>query len=114
MFSAITRPQPELSKILPYIRIVMKLDFLLWMLGPVLLAWIMAQAKKVLPAEIQQDEEKMAGIREILGATLQASLRGQGFVNDFTNSVGWPGLPVDQLDTPTLILHGSKDVFIKL
>jgi len=114
LFSALTRPQPELSKILPYIRIVMKLDFLLWMLGPVLLAWIMAQAKKVLPAEIQQDEEKMAGIREILGATLQASLRGQGLVNDFTNSVGWPGLPVDQLDTPTLILHGSKDVFIKL
>ena len=56
----------------------------------------------------------MAGIREILGATLQASLRGQGLANDFANSVSWPGLPLDQLETPTLIIHGCKDVFIKL
>jgi pimeloyl-ACP methyl ester carboxylesterase len=56
----------------------------------------------------------MTGIREILGAAFQASLRGQGFANDFANSVSWPGLPVDQLRTSTLIIHGCKDVFIKL
>jgi pimeloyl-ACP methyl ester carboxylesterase len=114
LFSALTRPQPELNKILPYIRVFTSLDFLLWMLGPVLLSWIMAQAKKALPVEIQKDREKMTGIREILGAAFQASLRGQGFANDFANSVSWPGLPVDQLRTSTLIIHGCKDVFIKL
>jgi len=114
LFSALTHPQPELDNLLPYIRIVMSLDFLLWLLGPVLLAWIMVQANKALPEEIQQDGEKMAGIREILGAALQASLRGQGFTNDFVNSVYWSGLPLERLATPTLVLHGSQDVFIKL
>lgn len=114
LFSALTRPQPELKKILPFIHVFTSLDFLLWLFGPFILAWIMAQAKKALPAEIQKDREKMAGIREILGATLQASLRGQGLANDFTNSVTWPGLPLVQLGTPTLILHGSNDVFIKI
>lgn len=114
MFSALTCPQPELNKLLPYNRIVMSLDFLLWLLGPVMLAWIMVQAKKALPEEIQRDGEKMAGIREIFGAALQASLHGQGLTNDFVNSVSWPGLPLERLATPVLILHGNQDVFIKL
>ena len=114
LFSALTRPQPELNKILPYIRVFTSLDFLLWMLGPVLLSWIMAQAKKALPVEIQKDGKKMAGIREIFGAALQASLRGQGFTNDFVNSTNWPGLPLERLATPALVMHGSLDVFIRL
>ncbi len=114
LFSSLTRPQPELIQILPYIRLFTSLDLLLWLVGPMMLVWIMAQAKKALPDKIKQDREKMAGIREILGGSLQASLRGQGFSNDFANSVSWPGLPLERLKVPVLILHGRKDVFIKL
>jgi len=56
----------------------------------------------------------MAGIREFLGAALQVSLRGQGFMNDFVNSINWPGLPLERLATPALVMHGSLDVFIRL
>ncbi len=112
LFSALTRPQPELSKILPYMRFFMSQDVLLWLLKPVMLPWIMAQAKKALAEEVQQDKNQMAGIRVIFEAFFQASLRGAGLINDFSNSVSWPGLPLERLATPTLTMQGGKDVFV--
>ncbi len=113
LFSAVTRPIPEASKNLPYMRLLMASDFLLWLLKPVLLPWIMAQAKKALPENVQQNKNDLAGIQEIFTAFFQANLRGQGLVNDFINTAYWPGLPLDRLATPTLVMQGGKDIFAR-
>lgn len=62
LFSAITQPQPELSKVLPYMCIMMSQDFLLWLLKPVMLPWVMVQAGKTLQEAVKQDKQQMAGI----------------------------------------------------
>jgi len=113
LFSALTQPQPELSKVLPYMRFFMSQDFLLWLLKPVMLSLLMAQAKKALSKEVQQDKDQMAGLREIFEAFFQASLRGPGLINDISNTVSWPGLPLERLVTPALIIQGGKDIFVK-
>jgi pimeloyl-ACP methyl ester carboxylesterase len=113
LFSAVTYPIPEAAKNLPYMRLLMSSDFLLWLLKPVLLPWIMAQAKKALPENVQQNENDLAGIREVFSAFFQASLRGQGLINDFINTADWPGLPLNRLAIPTLIMQGGKDIFAR-
>ncbi len=112
LFSAITRPQPELSKVLPYMRILMSQDFLLWTLKPVMLSWIMMQARKALQEAVLQDKNQLAGFKEIFNSFFQASLRGPGLINDFSNTISWPGLSLEQFTVPALIIHGGKDVFV--
>jgi 2-hydroxy-6-oxonona-2,4-dienedioate hydrolase len=112
LFSAITRSQPDLEKFLPIIRIVLSLNFLLWLLSTIMVSWLMSQAKKELAIEVQQDESKMADIQDIFEAIFQTSIRGKGLINDFNNSVYWQGLPLDRLAVPTLIMHGDKDTII--
>jgi pimeloyl-ACP methyl ester carboxylesterase len=113
LVSAFTRPQSgEFRPVLPYLKVVMSVDFIMWLLKPILVRSLMSQARKALPLADQQDAGKMAALQHFFGTIAQASLRGQGFVNDFQNLLGWPGVPLRQLAVPTLVFHGTSDVFV--
>lgn len=115
LVSAFTRRprSDEFRPALPYLKALMSLDFVMWMLKPILVVGLMSQARKALPPADQQDPEKMAALQHFFGTISQASLRGQGLVNDFRNLYGWAGIPLRQLTVPTLLFHGTTDVFAR-
>ncbi len=55
----------------------------------------------------------MAALQHFFGTISQASLRGQGIVNDFHNLYGWAGIPLRQLTIPAQLFHGTTDVFVR-
>ncbi len=115
LVSAFTQAQrsSEFQRIMPYVRAVFSADFLMWLFKPILVAVIMNQARKALSPSDQHDVMKMADLEYFFSAACQASLRGPGFVNDFWNLFHWSGVPLDQLKVPTLLIHGTNDVFVK-
>lgn len=115
LVSAFTQPQQssEFRKVLPYIRALFSLDFVMWLLKPLILLVIMGQARKALPLCDLQDTKKMASIEHFFSTISQASLRGQGLINDFDNLFHWPGVALNQIKVPTLLIHGANDPFVK-
>ncbi len=115
LVSAFTRPPQsgEFRPVLPYLKALMSVDFVLWLLKPILVSSLIAQARKALLPADQQDSGKMAVLKGFFGTISQASLRGQGFVNDFSNLYGWNGISLGQLTVPALLFHGTTDVFVR-
>lgn len=115
LVSAFTRRTQgtEFNKVLPFLKTFMSLDFLMWLLEPILLPMLIRQAKKALPISDQQDAKKMKDIRAFFSTVFQARQRGTGLLNDFTNLLQWSGVPLNQLQLPTLVIHGTNDVFVK-
>jgi pimeloyl-ACP methyl ester carboxylesterase len=74
---------------------------------------LITQARKALLPADQQDAGKMASLQDFFGTLSQASLRGQGLVNDFSNLYGWAGISLGQLTIPALLFHGTTDVFVR-
>jgi pimeloyl-ACP methyl ester carboxylesterase len=113
--SAFTRPpqSDEFRQVLPYLKALMSVDFVMWMLKPILVSSLIAQARKALLPADQQDAGKMAALQDFFGTISQASLRGQGLVNDFSNLYGWTGISLGQLTVPALLFHGTTDVFVR-
>jgi pimeloyl-ACP methyl ester carboxylesterase len=112
--SAFTRPpqSDEFRTVLPYLKALMSADFVMWLLKPILVSSLMTQARKALPPADQQDAGKMAALSGFFGTITQARLRGQGFVNDFTNLYGWSGAALGRLAVPALLFHGTTDAFV--
>jgi pimeloyl-ACP methyl ester carboxylesterase len=113
--SAFTRPpqSDEFRPILPYLKMLMSLDFVMWLLRPILVSSLIWQARKALPPADQKDADKMAALQDFFATISQASLRGQGLVNDFSNLFGWPGISLGQLTIPALLFHGTTDAFVR-
>lgn len=113
--SAFTRPShsDEFRPVLPYLKALMSLDFVMWFLKPILVSSLISQARKALLPADQQDAGKMAALRDFFGTISQASLRGQGLVNDFRNLYAWTGIRLGQLAVPALLFHGTTDVFVR-
>jgi pimeloyl-ACP methyl ester carboxylesterase len=113
--SAFTRPpqSDEFRPVLPYLKALMSVDFVMWLLKPILVSSLISQARKALPPADQQDAGKMTALQDFFGSISQASLRGQGLVNDFSNLYGWTGISLSQLTVPTLLFHGTSDVIIR-
>jgi pimeloyl-ACP methyl ester carboxylesterase len=113
--SAFTRPpqSDEFRRVLPYLKALMSVDFVMWLLKPILVSTLISQARKALLHADQQDAEKMAALRHFFDTISQASLRGQGLVNDFSNLYGWAGISLSQLKVPALLFHGTTDVFVR-
>jgi pimeloyl-ACP methyl ester carboxylesterase len=113
--SAFTRPpkSDEFRPVQPYLRTLMSVDFVMWLLKPILVSSLISQARKALPPADQQDAGKMAALRDFFGTISQASLRGQGLVNDFSNLYRWTGISLSQLTVPALLFHGTTDVFVR-
>ena len=113
--SAFTRPphSGEFRTVLPYLKALMSLDFVMWLLKPILVSGLISQARKALPSADLQDVGNMAALRDFFGTISQASLRGQGLVNDFNNLYEWTGISLSQLTVPVLLFHGTTDVFVR-
>jgi pimeloyl-ACP methyl ester carboxylesterase len=113
--SAFTRPpqSDEFRSVLPYLKALMSVDFVMWLLKPILVSSLIWQARKALPLPDQQDADKMAALRGFFGTIFQANLRGQGFINDFNNLYEWTGISLGQLTVPALLFHGTTDVFVR-
>ena len=113
--SAFTRPpqSDEFRPVLPYLKALMSVDFVMWLMKPILVRSLLWQARKALPPADQQDAGKVAALQDFFGTIPQASLRGQGFVNDFSNLYGWTGISLGQLTVPALLFHGTTDVFVR-
>lgn len=113
--SAFTRPPKsgEFRSVLAYLKVLMSLDFMMWLVKPILVSGLISQARKALPPADQQDAGKMAALKAFFGTISQASLRGHGLVNDFNNLYEWKGISLSKLKVPALLFHGTTDVFIQ-
>ncbi|HEX7974654.1 MAG TPA: alpha/beta hydrolase [Anaerolineales bacterium] len=113
--SAFTRPpqSDEFRPVLSYLKALMSIDFVMWLLKPILVSSLISQARKALPPVDRQDAGKMVALRDFFGTISQANLRGQGLVNDFRNLFGWTGISLGQLTVPALLFHGTTDVFVR-
>jgi pimeloyl-ACP methyl ester carboxylesterase len=113
--SAFTRHNQsnEFRQVLPYLKVLMSLDFVMWLLKPILVSGLISQARKALPPADQQDAGMMATLKSFFGTITQASLRGPGLVNDFNNLFDWAGISLAELKVPALLFHGTTDVFVR-
>ncbi|MEM7018808.1 MAG: alpha/beta hydrolase, partial [Pseudomonadota bacterium] len=59
-----------------------------------------------------ESPEKVQAIRTVLWSLWPPSLRNAGKINDF-NQFSNLTLPIDQIDVPTLIIHGTEDVNVE-
>ncbi len=73
---------------------------------------LVSQARKALLPADRQNAKKMAALKDFFGTISQANLRGQGFVNDFSNLYGWTGISLEHLTVPALLFHGATEVFV--
>jgi pimeloyl-ACP methyl ester carboxylesterase len=61
---------------------------------------------------VRGDAFKQGQIVSMLHTMYPTSLRQPGFVNDLHQFQSTPGYPLEQINTPTLVVHGTHDVVV--
>ena len=62
--------------------------------------------------QTRNQPEKQTRIRSMLASIHPTSVRKAGFLNDMAQFQQTPNLPLEELSTPTLVVHGTSDIVV--
>lgn len=115
MLSAASRPIPPLPPILQAIYpFMLKSDFIPWLLYS-MTPHAVFQANGVsraLLTKIKFDQDKMRLLDALYQTTFLSTLRREGIINDMHQLTTLSSYPIEQIITPTLVLHAVNDPIV--
>lgn len=117
MISAISQPIPPLPRSLRMIYpLMLKSDFLPWLiylLSPQTVYQGNGVSRELL-LQIKQDPEKMEYLHKLYKTTFPSTSRRDGMINDLNLMENFTPYPIEQINTPTLVIHAMNDPIIPI
>jgi len=117
MISAVSQPVPPLP---PFLRaiypLMLKSNFIPWLLFT-LAPQTVYQGNGVsreLFAQIKLDPEKMKFLEKLYKTTFPSTPRRDGMINDLNQMTNFTLYPIEQINTPTLVIHAINDPIIPI
>ncbi len=108
LLSAISRPISTFTPLMELIKKIMPhSDFLVWLLLNTPIRNILAGKEH--RAQTADSPEKQHLFREVMGTLFPISLQLSGAFNDLKWIDQLPDYPLEQITTPTLVIHGESD-----
>jgi pimeloyl-ACP methyl ester carboxylesterase len=106
LVSAVNAPLPiRLSALKPLVPLA-ETDFLPWMLMRRDLLYLV---RPELKAQTAADPQKIEILEDLIRSAYPVSLRTPGMLNDADQIDNLQEIPLEQIDTPTLVIHGTAD-----
>lgn len=115
MLSAISRSLPPLPLVLRLIYpFLLKSDFIPWAIYSINPDFVYRAngVNRELLGRVKHDQEKMNFLDTLFQTTFPSSLRREGIVNDMRQSVVLLDYQLEQITTPTLVIHAIDDPIV--
>jgi pimeloyl-ACP methyl ester carboxylesterase len=117
MLSAISRPIPPLPFILRLIfPIMLRSDFIPWGIYAISPDFVYRSngVNRDVLARIKPDPEKMLLLERLFYTSFPTSLRRDGIINDMDQVASLQTYDMDQIVTPTLVIHAVDDLIVPI